>query len=128
MSQLKKNEHGLNQRQQLFCEQYLIYGNTRVAAERAGYKGSYSQGVFRQKAVQDYLNMRRQEMVKKDIATADEVMKFLTDVARGFYTNKNKFTNEQKIRLNAIQELAPRVGLGARFHVLISQINEELDK
>lgn len=128
MSQLEKNEHGLNHRQQLFCELYLIHGNTRIAAECAGYKGSYGLGVFRRKAVQDYLNMRRQEMVKKDIATADEVMKFLTDVVRGFYTNDNELTNEQKIRLRAIQELAPRVGLGGRFHILISQINEELDK
>lgn len=128
MNQKKKNEHGLNQRQQLFCEQYLIHGNAQIAAENAGFKRSYGLGVKRQPAVKEYLTKRREEMAKKDIATADEVLKFLTDVMRGFYTSNNAMSEEEKsIRLAACKELWLRVGLSGSFQQAIGKL-EKLNK
>lgn len=80
-------------KQKRFCDEYLIDCNATEAAKRAGYKGETCKNASRwldpnstgkynpemHKYIQDKLN----EMQSKTIASAEEVMQYLTSVLRG---------------------------------------------
>ena len=123
----KKNDHGLTYRQQLFADYYLTYGNAVIAADKAGLEKSYAQGCMKQPRVKEYLAIRRKEIHDKSMADADEVIKFLTDVMRGFYIQKDgKLSKDAEIRLEGARLLSARLGLGSNFAALMYKIKKEL--
>ena len=73
----------MTERQKRFAEFYLETGNARQSAIKAGYSAGYAEHVKRQRGVKEYLEMRIDGMDRKRIASADEVLQFLTAVMRG---------------------------------------------
>ena len=77
----------LNEKQQRFADEYLIDLNATRAAIRAGYseKTAYSQGerLLRHVEVKAYIKEKMEERKEDAIASADEVMRYLTAVIRG---------------------------------------------
>ena len=98
----------LTNRQRRFADLYLELGNASEAAERAGFKRSYAQGAMRQPAVKAYLNQRLEENRAKNIASADEVLMYLTEVMRGGLENEK---NVSSPRMKAAELLGKRLGI-----------------
>ena len=95
----------MTDRQRMFAEYYLEYGNSAVAARMAGYSESYAQHVKKQKAVKAYLEKRISEMDNSRVAAADEILEFLTDVMRGRDTDRQG----KPIRLKAADMIVKRL-------------------
>lgn len=78
---------GLTQKQQRFCDEYLIDLNATQAAIRAGYskKTAYSIGDenLKKPEIKNEIEKRMAEKEKSLIADQDEVLKYLTSVLRG---------------------------------------------
>ena len=106
---MEHNATRLTERQRKFADLYLQLGNASEAAERAGFKRSYAQGAKRQPAVRAYMNERLKQAQNKNIATADEVLAFLTDVMRGAYENERPVRNSSP-RVWAAEMLGRRLG------------------
>lgn len=74
-------------KQKRFCDEYLIDCNATQAAIRAGYseKTAYSIGNenMNKPEIRAYIDKRLEEMQSKKIASAEEVMQYLTSVMRG---------------------------------------------
>lgn len=85
-------------KQKRFCDEYLIDCNAVEAAKRAGYKGQTCVNASRwldPKSTQKYnaemhkyIQDRLEEMQSNKIATATEVMQYLTSVLRGEETEE----------------------------------------
>lgn len=77
----------MNERQKKFADEYLIDCNATQAAIRAGYskKTAYSQGerLLKNVEVQDYIAERMKQLATEKVATAGEVIQYLTSVLRG---------------------------------------------
>lgn len=121
----------LNDKQQRFCDEYLIDLNATQAAIRSGYseKTAYSQGqrLLKHVEVKAYIDARMAEKEKELIADQDEVLKYLTAVLRGesqseivVVENIGDFTSEarriqkapdEKERLKAAELLGKRYNL-----------------
>ena len=112
----------LTQRQRRFADLYLELGNASEAAEQAGFKRSYAQGAKRQPAVQEYMKNRLLEAQDKNIASADEVLSFLTDVMRGVYDGEKPEKNSSP-RMKAAELLGKRLGV---FNDVNSVLRQEM--
>jgi len=77
----------MTEKQKRFCLEYLIDANATQAAIRAGYskKTAYSQGerLLKNVEVQNYIQEQMKELESNTIASAEEVIKYLTSVLRG---------------------------------------------
>lgn len=107
---MKNGAARLTERQQRFADLYLKLGNASEAAEQAGYKRSYAQGAKRQPAVQEYMRDRLEEMRRKNVASADEVLEFLTRVMRGEVAGERPEKNSSP-RMKAAELLGRRLGV-----------------
>ena len=107
---MEQGTRGLTERQRRFADLYLELGNAAEAAERAGFKRSYAQGAKRQPAVQAYMQERLQEVRKRNIASADEVLEFLTEVMRGEIDGERPEKNSSP-RMKAAELLGRRLGV-----------------
>ena len=107
---MEQGTRGLTERQRRFADLYLELGNAAEAAERAGFKRSYAQGAKRQPAVQAYMQKRLSEARERNIASADEVLAFLTDVMRGAYDGEKPERNSSP-RMKAAELLGRRLGV-----------------
>lgn len=77
----------MNVKQKAFADYYIESGNQTEAAKKAGYseKTAYSIGnrLLKNVEVSAYIAERTKPTEQKRIATADEVMEFLTAVMKG---------------------------------------------
>jgi len=77
---------GLNQRQKLFADEYLISGVVYSAAIKAGYSEKYAKSrsheLLENVGVKTYIEERMKELEKKKIAKQDEVMQVFTSILR----------------------------------------------
>lgn len=77
----------LNDMQRRFVDEYLIDLNATQAAKRAGYKetSAYSQGqrLLKHDEIKSLIREKMAEREEDTIASADEVMRYLTSVIRG---------------------------------------------
>lgn len=110
----------LTERQRRFADLYLQLGNASEAAEQAGFKRSYAQGAKRQPAVQAYMGDRLKEAQAKNIASADEVLEFLTDVMRGTYEGEKPERNSSP-RMRAAELLGKRLGIFSDVNSVLKQ-------
>lgn len=102
----------LNQRQLIFCEEYIKTNNATKAAIAAG----YSEKTARTKASQlltkvdisDYIKSRLDDINREQIASTDEVMRFFSSVMRG--EEKDQFGLDASLsdRIKAGQEIVKR--------------------
>lgn len=97
----------MTERQKRFAEYYIETGNARQAAIRAGYSQGYAEHVKRQKAVKEYLKERLGGMEEERVASANEILKFLTDVMRGAAGDDDKACS---LRMKAAEMIAKRMG------------------
>ena len=100
----------LTDRQRRFADLYLELGNASEAAEQAGFKRSYAQGAKRQPAVKAYMQERLQQARQRNIASADEVLEFLTEVMRGEIDGERPEKNSSP-RMKAAELLGRRLGV-----------------
>ena len=75
----------LIQKQKAFADYYIECGNITQAAKRAGYKQPHVQGSqnLEKHSVASYIEERLKEIESKRIASAEEVLQYLTSVMRG---------------------------------------------
>lgn len=77
----------MTDKQKRFCEEYLKDCNLTQAAIRSGYspRSARQQGqrMMTNVAVKQYIDEQLQKMQKKTIASAEEVIEYLTSVMRG---------------------------------------------
>lgn len=89
----------LTPKQKRFADYYLETGNATEACRRAGYKGDNLNTIAAQNltklSIKQYLEKRMSEMDKKRIASAEEVLEFLSRVVRG--EEKDQFGFETSI-------------------------------
>ena len=121
----------LTQKQRIFCEEYIKTTNATKAAIAAGYseKTAYSIGqrLLKDVEVAAYIRERSEAMQSKRIASAEEVMQYLTSVLRGEETEEvvvvegcgDGYSNASTVdkvvgakeRIKAAELLAKRYGL-----------------
>ena len=90
------------------------------AAAQAGFKRSYAQGAKRQPAVQAYMKQRLSDARERNIASADEVLAFLTDVMRGVYDGEKPEKNSSP-RMKAAELLGKRLGIFTDVNSVLRQ-------
>ncbi len=105
---METKERKLTARQRRFVDLYLQLGNACEAAEQAGFKRSYAAGAMRQDAVKRYLNERLAEARSRDVATADEILTYLTGVMRG---DTEADRSASSPRMKAAELLGKRLGI-----------------
>jgi phage terminase small subunit len=114
-------------KQKRFCDEYLIDTNATQAAIRAGYseKTAYAIGNenLSKPEIRAYIDERLAEMQSKTIASAEEVIQYLTSVLRGEskssvlslcgngYQEVIEKKPDEKEKLKAAELLAKRYGL-----------------
>lgn len=117
----------MTEKQKKFCDLYIKYGEATRAAKEAGYssKTAYSIGVenLRKPELQSYIDARLQKLESARVADAEEVLRYLTSVVRGEYTEpipilcgkgNQRLVNKEvgaKDRIKAAELLAKRYGL-----------------
>ncbi len=76
----------VTERQKRFCDEYLIDLNATQAAVRAGYSektaGQIGEQNLKKLEISEYIKRQLEAMHKDSIATADEVLGYLTSVLR----------------------------------------------
>ena len=79
-------------KQKRFCDEYLIDTNATQAAIRAGYSEKTAKAIGAENLtkpdIRAYIDERLAEMQSKTIATAEEVLQYLTAVLRGEETEE----------------------------------------
>lgn len=77
----------LTEKQKRFCEEYLIDCNATQAAIRAGYSKKTAKVIGNENLtkpyIKSYIDQQLELISSKQIASAEEVMKYLTSVLRG---------------------------------------------
>lgn len=77
----------LTEKQKRFVDYYVETGNATEAAKRAGYKekNAYATGAenLRKPQIKDAIDARLKELASARIATAEEVLQYLTSAMRG---------------------------------------------
>lgn len=77
----------MTNKQKRFCEEYIVDMNATEAAKRAGYseKTAYSIGNenLNKPEIQNYIQELTDQMKADSIASAEEVLQYLTSVLRG---------------------------------------------
>ncbi len=90
---------GLNQRQKLFADEYLISGIAYNAALKAGYSENYAKTrahkLLENDRIKAYIEERLEELEKEKIAKQDEVMQVFTSILRQELT-------EEVVELNSM--------------------------
>ncbi len=85
----KKAPGTLTDKQRRFADEYLVDCNATKAAIRAGYSPSrsgscsYSSTLLANPDIRAYINAELEKIHNKNIASTEEVLKFLTHVMRG---------------------------------------------
>lgn len=74
----------MNERQRRFADYYIETGNAEESAKRAGYsaRGNTTK-LLQNTTIKTYIDKRLAELKEKNIADQEEVLRLLTDIARG---------------------------------------------
>ena len=131
----------LTDKQKRFCEEYLVDCNATQAAIRAGYseKTAYAIGNenLSKLEIKNYIDEKMTELQSKTIASAEEVMKYLTSVIRGESNSEivvvegiGDGCSEAK-RINKAPDEKERLKaaelLGKRYGIFTDKVNLEVE-
>lgn len=104
--------HKLTPKEAKFIDKYLETGNGQRSVIEAGYKTkaphNYANELLRKQHIKVEIAHRLDSLKKESIATADEVMQYLTSVMRGEVTDQFGLEAPLSERTKAAQELAKR--------------------
>lgn len=108
---------GLTEKQKRFVDFYIETGNATEAARRAGYKKPNPEGsrLLVNVSIRNAIAGRMKEIESQRVASAAEVMQFLTSVMRGEAkeeSNEEPQPVAQRDRLKAAELLMRRFGMG----------------
>lgn len=103
-----RDEYGLTPKQRIWADAFIETGNGLEADRRAGYKQRMSDTNGQVPAIKQYIDMRMQPTAEKRIASADEVLQFLTDVMMGRVKDQFGLDASLQDRTNAAKELMKR--------------------
>ena len=103
-----RDEYGLTPKQRVWADTFIETGNGLEADRRAGYKQRMSDTNGQIPAIKQYIAMRMQPAAEKRIASADEVLQFLTDVMMGRVKDQFGLDASLQDRTNAAKELMKR--------------------
>ncbi|MEA5003845.1 MAG: terminase small subunit [Christensenella sp.] len=128
-------EHRLTQKQKAFCEEYLIDLNATQAAIRAGYSaktaGVIGDENLKKPYLRDYINGQLKDMSSDRVATAQEVLEYLTGVMRGVRCEERISTDDEGREI--IKRQKPRLydqtraaEMLAKYHKLLTD-KQEID-
>lgn len=130
----------LTEKQKRFCEYYLQTGNATESATRAGYskktaKVTASENLTKPN-IRSYIDERMEKADKERIASANEVLMYLTSVMRGKEDEEviviegegDGCSSARKIRkeLSAKDRLRAAELLGKRHRLFIDKIESEV--
>lgn len=105
----------LTPKQKAFADYYIQSGNATEAAVKAGYNEKTARQTgyenLTKHYIKSYIETRMKEIESERIATAEEVMKFLTSVMRGEIKDQFELDASLQDRLKATDMLAKRFGL-----------------
>ncbi|MGL5191917.1 MAG: terminase small subunit [Cetobacterium sp.] len=108
-------ENKLTPKQKAFADYYIQSGNATDAAIKAGYNKKTAKQTgyenLTKPYIKSYIEKRMKEIESDRIATAEEVMKFLTSVMRGEVKDQFELDPSLQDRLKASDMLAKRFGL-----------------
>jgi len=103
----------LTERQKRFADYFLELGNAKQAAAKAGLNEKYSSALRKKPAVKAYIEERLKQMANERIATATEVLEYLTGVMRGVYEEGKAGDKNAAARMKAAELLGKRYGVFA---------------
>lgn len=122
---------GLSVKQRAFIDYFIELGNATLAAEKAGYRGKNLNRIASQnlsnQLIKEELDKRLKEIASKRIATAEEVLNYLTRVLRGEETEQVVMINgsgEIKVinkELSAKDRIKAGELLGKRYRLFIDK-------
>lgn len=132
-------KHKLTVKQQKFCDEYIRSGNATEAALKAGYRSrtAYSIGNenLKKPELKKYIEEKIKEIESAKLATAQEILEYLTSVMRGEQTEtvvtaKGLYKNIEvsaKDRITAAKELIKRYPVDPLSKMQLRKINAEAD-
>lgn len=132
-------KHKLTVKQQKFCDEYIKSGNATEAALKAGYRSrtAYSIGNenLKKPELKKYIEEKIKEIESAKLATAQEILEYLTSVMRGEQTEtvvtaKGLYRNVEvsaKDRISAAKELLKRYPVDPLSKMQLRKINAEAD-
>ena len=105
-----KDENGLTPRQKAWCDYYIECGNAIEAAKKAGYSNpkNSAQDNKQKQVCKQYIAERMKPTEERRIASADEVLQFLTDVMAGRVKDQFGLDASLQDRIKASQETLRR--------------------
>lgn len=132
-------KHKLTVKQQKFCDEYIRSGNATEAALKAGYRSrtAYSIGNenLKKPELKKYIEEKIKGIESAKLATAQEILEYLTSVMRGEQTEtvvtaKGLYKNVEvsaKDRITAAKELLKRYPIDPLSKMQLRKINAEVD-
>ena len=104
------DQYGLTAKQRAWCDLYIKLGNATEAARQAGYKDPEHSGKdnSHKQPCKAYIDARMQPTVEKRIASADDVLQFLTATMHGKIKDQFGLDPSLSDRINAAKELMKR--------------------
>lgn len=104
------DENGLTLKQKAWCESFLKNGNATQAARDAGYKYPEQSGKdnTRKQPCIAYIDKRLKRTDARRIASADDVLQFLTDTMQGRIKDQFGLEASLQDRIAAAKELMRR--------------------
>ena len=116
-------DHKLTARQKAFCDYYIETGNATEAARRAGYKSKNMSNMASENLgkpyIKAYIDERMKSIASDRIATAEEVLQYLTKVMRG--EEKDRYGKDALIQdRNKAAEM-----LGKRYRLFTDKVEVE---
>lgn len=109
---MARDEYGLTPKQRKFADFYIETGNASEAARKAGYSQKTAFRIGEQNvknlAIKTYIGQRMQAAQEKRIASADDVLQFLSDVMAGKVKDQFGLDASLQDRIKAGQELMKR--------------------
>ncbi|MEG1106613.1 MAG: terminase small subunit [Eubacterium sp.] len=105
--------HKLTPKQEAFVAFYIECGNAAEAARRAGYSKKTARAIgeknLKNRKIKTAIKEQLEEMASKRLATAEEVMEYLTAVMRGEVKDQFGLDAPLSERTKAAVELAKRI-------------------
>lgn len=118
---MERAGENMTEKQKLFCDYYLQSMNAVDAYQRA-YKCSYENAVahayelMKRDEIKEYIQERINEVKKENIATIEDIMKFLSDV---LFNKESKATLKDRLKAAEL--------LGKRYAMFTEKVEMQAD-
>lgn len=105
----------MSEKQKAFCDHYIASLNATEAARKAGYSEKTARAIgcenLTKPNLKEYIELRLAEAEEKRVATADEVLQYLTGVMRGEIKDQFDLDPSLQDRTKAAELLGKRYRL-----------------